>query len=104
MADLKELAEILYGKKFWYMDPIRDVVGLTEEKMFRVPDEVSLPIIWQVGHIAHRELLHLGVMIQGHDHSIFPDGYSVFDHRWRSVDEIGSQLDTLNRFSNGLKM
>ena len=95
MAGLKEIAEFLYGKKFWYMDPISEVAGLTEEQLFWVPDEVSLPIIWPVGHIAHRELLHLGVMIQGHDLSIFPDGYSVFDHRWHSVDETRESIGSI---------
>lgn len=42
MAGLKELAEFLYGKKFWYMDPINEVAGLTEEQMFWVHDEVYL--------------------------------------------------------------
>jgi hypothetical protein len=95
LAGLKELAEFLYGKKFWYMDPLREVDGLTEEQMFWVPNEVSLPIIWQVGHIAHRELLHLRVMIQGHDPEIIPESYRVFDHRWHSVGEIMESIGSV---------
>ncbi|MEA3311633.1 MAG: hypothetical protein U9Q76_05380 [candidate division WOR-3 bacterium] len=56
MSEWKELAHFLYGKGFWYADPIREIKGLTEEQLFWVPNENSLPIIWQVGHIAHRSL------------------------------------------------
>ena len=95
MAGLTELAAFLYGKKFWYMDPINEVAGLTEEQMFWVRDEVSLPIIWQVGHIAHREQLHLRIMIQGHEPDIIPEGYKVFGHRWHSVDEIRESIGSV---------
>jgi hypothetical protein len=34
MSEWKELAHFLYGKGFWYADPIREIKGLTEEQLF----------------------------------------------------------------------
>lgn len=62
MSEWKEIAHFLYGWDFWYAhaDPFREIGGLTEEQLYGVPAPNSLCILWHVGHIAHRERLHIG--------------------------------------------
>ena len=71
MSEWKDLAHFLYGRGFWYADPLREIDGLTEEHLFWVPDPKSLCILWHVGHIAHRELVHIGQFLQGLGDDLF---------------------------------
>ena len=95
MYEWIELAHFMYGKGFWYVDPFREIRGLTEEQLFWVPDPKSLPIIWHVGHIAHRERFHIGKFLQGLEGSIIPAKFEVFGPDWHSVEEIRESLDTV---------
>jgi len=95
MDKWKELAHFLYGKGFWYADPIREIKGLTEEQLYRVPDENSLPIIWQVGHIAHRERSHIGYFLQGEKGQIIPEKYEVFGTEWCPLELLHKWIESV---------
>ena len=63
MAEWNELAHFLYGRGFWYADPIGEIRGLTADQLLWVPNPNGMCLLWQVGHIAHRERLHFGVFL-----------------------------------------
>jgi hypothetical protein len=95
MSKWKEVAHFLYGRGFWYADPLREIDGLTEEQLFWVPDPKSLSILWHVGHIAHRERTHIGKFLQGLQGRIIPPQYEVFGTDWCSVDEVRQSVGSL---------
>ncbi len=98
MPGLKELSHFLYGQGFWYADPLKEIAGLTEDQLFWTPSPKCLCALWHVGHIAHRERIHLGVFLQGEEHSIIPPEYLVFGPEWPSRDlreSIGSVEEAL---------
>ena len=66
MAHWQELAHFLYGRGFWYADPLREIDGLQEEHLLWVPNPKALCILWHVGHIAHRERIHLCKFLNKH--------------------------------------
>ena len=89
MPEWNDLAHFLYGRGFWYANPIREAEGLTEDQLYWVPDPNAMCILWQVGHIAHRERLHIGTFLQGLRASeILPPERDVFGHEWCSVREL----------------
>jgi hypothetical protein len=89
MRELSALTHFLYGRGFWYANPIREIEGLTEDQLYWIPDPNAMCILWQVGHIAHRERLHIGTFLQGLRASkILPPERDVFGHQWCSVSEL----------------
>jgi hypothetical protein len=88
MSKWKDIAHFLYGRGFWYADPLREIDGLTEEQLFWVPHPNSLSILWHVGHISHRERTHIGRFLQGLKETIIPPQYQVFGTDWCSTDEV----------------
>jgi len=95
MSEWNDLGHFLYGRGFWYADPIREIKGLTEEQLFWVPDPNSLCIFWHVGHIAHRERIHIGVFLQGLKGEVIPGQFEVFGPDWRSVEEVRQSIDSV---------
>ena len=96
MSDWKQLAHFLYGNGFWYADPIREIQGLSDEDVFWTPDAGSLCILWHVGHIAHRERIHIGHLIQGRPaDELIPLEYDVFGPDWVSTDEVRASIGTV---------
>lgn len=100
MSRWQEVAHFLYGRGFWYADPVREIKGLTEEQLFWVPDPKALCALWHVGHIAHRERVHIGRFLQGLTGTMIPPRYEVFGPDWHSAEEvresIGSVTDALD--------
>jgi hypothetical protein len=92
MSEWKEVAHWLYGRGFWYANPPREIEGLTEEQLFWVPDPKSLCILWHVGHIAHRERIHIGRFLQGLEGEIIPPRYRVFGPDWASVEDVRESI------------
>lgn len=92
MSDWKDVAHFLYGRGFWYADPLKEIDGLTEEQLFWSPDPKSLCILWHVGHIAHRERTHIGRILQGLQGSIIPVQYEVFGPDWCSSEKVRSSV------------
>jgi len=89
MEQLKKLAHFLYGRGFWYADPLQEIDGLTEEQLFWVPGPRALPMLWHVGHIAHRERTHIGIFLEGlSPDEVIPHAYKVFGTDWHPVKEI----------------
>lgn len=95
----RTLTHFLYGQGggylpegFWYANPLREIDGLTEEQLFWVPDPKSLCILWEVGHIAHRERSHIGHFLQGLKGSIIPAEYEVFGPGWCSVEKVRASI------------
>lgn len=96
MSSWREVAQFLYGAEFWYTDPDREIHGLTEEQLFWVPDPKSLCILWHVGHVAHRERLHIGRFLQGQpEQEIIPPRFGVFGAEWRSVEDVRSAIESV---------
>jgi len=101
MSEWNELAVWLYGgvkddRGYWYSHPLHFVDGLTEEELFWVPDETALCMLWHVGHIAHRERLHVGHFLQGIQKGLFPAGYEVFGTEWVPVDDVRRAVDSVD--------
>jgi len=103
MSELKELAHFLYGRGFWYVNPLREIDGLTDEQLFWIPDPNSLPIIWHVGHIAHRERIHIGQFLQGLQGNLIPSQFEVFGPVWCSVDEIRKSVGSVQEVLDWVK-
>ena len=63
--------------------------------LFWVPDPNGMCILWQIGHIAHRERLHIGVFLQGpRAHDILPPERDVFGHEWCSEEELRQSVES----------
>ncbi|TES92880.1 MAG: DinB family protein [Candidatus Cloacimonadota bacterium] len=101
MPDYKKLTHFLYGRGegekegFWYSHPLDDIDGLTEEQLFWVPSPNSLCILWQVGHIAHRERTHIGKFLQGLQGTIIPSQYEVFGPDWCSTEKVRQSVESV---------
>jgi hypothetical protein len=102
MPDFTALAGFMYGDAlqrggFWYSHPLREVEGLTREQLLWRPSPHSLCALWQVGHIAHRERLHIGVFLQGMQASdIIPARFGVFGHEWAPIEqEVWGSVSTI---------
>lgn len=97
MSAWNDLAHFLYGRGFWYADPLDEVKGLTEEQLVWTPDPNALCALWHVGHIAHRERLHIGRFLQGlPTDGLIPPEFNVFGHEWRSVDETRRSVPSID--------
>lgn len=100
MSEWNDLAYWLYGdvtmdRGFWYSHPLYEINGLTEEQLFWVPDERNLCMLWHVGHIAHRERVHIGKFLQGVAQDLIPPQYEVFGPDWSSVESIQESIDSV---------
>lgn len=96
MSKWNDIAHFIYGQGFWYANPLREIDGLTDEQLFWVPGPKSLCALWQVGHIAHRERLHIGRFLQGIEGEIIPPRYEVFGAEWRSVDDVRNSIESVS--------
>jgi hypothetical protein len=92
---LHVLLHFLYGKGFWYANPLLEIRELTEKQLLWIPNPNSLCILWQVGHIAHREQYHIGVFLKGEQPTTIPEQYHVFGPEWASVNQITSSVDSI---------
>ena len=100
MSEWNDLAHWLYGdvkldRGFWYSHPLHEINGLTEQQLFWVPDERNLCMLWHVGHIAHRERVHIGKFLQGVDQGLIPQQHEVFGPEWCSVQAIRDSIDSV---------
>ncbi len=95
MSEWHDLAHFLYGRGFWYADPIREIEGLSTEQLFWTPDPKGLCVLWQVGHIAHREQTHLGGFLQGPHGTMVPEPYEVFGPEWCPTDQVRASIDSV---------
>ncbi|MFX1428516.1 MAG: DinB family protein, partial [Promethearchaeota archaeon] len=71
------------------------IEGLSDDQLFWTPDPKQLPIIWHIGHIAHRESSHIRYIIQKHKDNIIPSGYEIFGTDWWPIDEIRKSIDSV---------
>lgn len=100
MSDWQDLAQFMYGdvpfdKGFWHSHPLWEINGLTEAQLYWTPSPDSLCILWEVGHIAHRERTHVGRFLQGLQGEIIPPQYEVFGPERCAADEIRDTIDSL---------
>jgi len=95
MSHWQDLTHFLYGQGFWYADPLSEIEGLTEEQLYWVPDPNSFCILWHVGHIAHRERVHLAIIIQGLSGAVIPLQYDVFGTEWCTPEEVRSSVGSV---------
>lgn len=95
-----EVAKFLYGPAFWYTDPLKEIRGLDLKQLLWVPAPQSLCALWQVGHIAAREQLHVSVIMQGLPGSSLSERYRVFmdEGSVEEVRRIAEPLDYLYRW------
>ena len=100
MSEWKKLAGWMYGdvktgRGFWYSHPIHEIRGLNEDQLLWVPDAHCLCMLWHVGHIAHRERVHIGKFLQGLEGSVIPGQYEVFGTDWCSVEQVRESIDSV---------
>lgn len=105
MVDLKEVALWMFGNVkspvgFWYSHYLRIIDGLTNEQLFWIPDPKKLPIIWHIGHIAHRERVHIAKIIQKLEGNVIPPQYEIFGTDWWPIDEIRKSIDSIDNVIN----
>jgi hypothetical protein len=99
----KDLAQFMYGRGFWYTDPLNEIRSLSEEQLLWTPTDGTLPILWHVGHIAHREALHIGCFIAGlSQDDLVPPECGVFTD-WESVDHICEEIDSVTNVLQWVK-
>jgi len=96
MSTRAELTHWMYDRGFWYTDPFREIKGLDEAQLFWVPAPNSLCALWHVGHIAHRERLHIGRFLQGIEGPLNPPAYDVFGHEWASVSAVREAIGSVD--------
>ncbi len=101
MSEWKELALWMFGdvrtrEGFWYSHQLHEIDGLTEDQLFWVPQATGLCILWHVGHIAHRERLHIGRFLQGLTGTIIPPPYEIFGAEWCSTAELRQSIDSVS--------
>lgn len=100
MSEQKKVALWMFGdvktiEGFWYSHYVSLIDGLSEEQLFWIPDPKKLPIIWHIGHIAHRERFHIGKFLQKLENNIIPADYEIFGTDWWPVDEIRKSIDSV---------
>jgi hypothetical protein len=96
MSAWNDLAHFLYGRGFWYAHPLDEIKGLSDEQLFWTPEANALCALWHVGHIAHRERLHIGRFLQGLPlDGLIPRGFDVFGHEWCSVEETRASIPSV---------
>ncbi len=105
MSELKKVAlwmfgDVKTGEGFWYSHYIYNIDDLSEEELFWIPDPKKLPIIWHIGHIAHRECTHIVNIIQRIKDNVIPPGYEIFGADWWPVDEIRKSIDSVKNVIN----
>jgi hypothetical protein len=105
MSEWNDLAHWMYAdvrsdRGFWYAHPLHEVSGLSEEQLYWVPDENCLCMLWHVGHIAHRERLHIGRFLQGLDGQIIPPRHEVFGAEWCPVRKVRDSVDSIDDVFN----
>lgn len=90
MPDVRTLAQFMFGHEdgFWYAHPLGEIEVLSNDQLFAVPGEGALCILWQVGHIAHRERVHITRICQGLSEDGIPEEYDVFGDTWVPADEL----------------
>lgn len=99
--DLTALAQFMYGdlstpQGFWYNHSLREVKGLNHAQLYWIPGPTSLCILWHVGHIAHRERLHIGVFLQGlPQQKVLPYEFDVFGAEWASAEAIQASIPSV---------
>jgi hypothetical protein len=101
MSEWNDLAYWMYGdvqtdRGFWYSHPLHSVEGLTEEQLFWVPDDLCMCMLWHVGHIAHRERVHIGRFLQGIEDGLIPSQFEVFGPDWCSVDRVRRSVGSID--------
>lgn len=99
LSPWKDLTRWMYGdarqdEGFWYSHPLEEIQGLSEEQLCWVLNARCLCMLWQVGHIAHRERVHLTHLIQGIPDDI-PPPYAVFGTDWCSTAEMRAAIDSV---------
>jgi hypothetical protein len=93
MNNWNDVAHWAFGRGFWYTDAVEEVEGLTKEQLFWVPTPKSLCALWHIGHIAHRERLHLGQILQGHNKKdLIPEKFEIFGIDWCSAETVRKQF------------
>ena len=100
MSDWKDLALWMFGDVrkrdgFWYSHQLLEIDGLTEDQLFWVPEPNGLCILWHVGHVAHRERLHIGRFLQGLTGTIIPPQYEVFGADWCSTEQLRHSISSV---------
>jgi hypothetical protein len=106
---MKEVAQYMYGdvltrRGFWYSHPLFEVSGLSEEQLFWTPGPKSLCILWHVGHIAHRERLHIGVFLEGQpQQKAIPYEFDAFGTEWTPVEELRARIPPIARVFEWVK-
>ena len=93
MSAWHELAHFFYNHGFWYANP--EIGDLSEEDLFWVPDETSLCILWHVGHIAHREQLHIGHFWQGRPLPLVAPEFEVFGTEWCPPERVREAIPSV---------
>lgn len=95
MSHWRSVAHFVYGRGFWYADPLAEVRGLSEGQLYAVPYDTALCALWQIGHIAHRERTHVALFLQGVEGEIIPPRYDVFGPEWASPASIRASVGTV---------
>lgn len=93
MSTWNDVAHWAFGYGFWYTDPVEEAEGLTKEQLLWMPAPKSLCILWHIGHIAHRERLHIGHYLQGRSQSdLIPKEFEIFGTDWCSIETVRRQI------------
>jgi len=95
MSAWNDVAHFMYGRGFWYANPQNELKGLIEEQLYWVPSPKALCILWQVGHIAHREQFHIGRFLLGQERPAIPPQYEVFGPEWASAGAVRRSIDSV---------
>lgn len=95
MSQWQDVAHFLYGRGFWYADPIKEIDGLKQEHLYWTPDPKGLCILWHAGHIAHRERTHIGKLLEGIEEAVIPPQFEVFGTEWCSTEKIRESVESV---------
>jgi len=106
MSEWLELAGFMYGdahddQGFWYSHQLREIDVLTEQQLYWTPGPKNLPILWQVGHIAHRERTHIGIFLQGLPaQEVIPIEFDVFGPEYTTTSVIKKSIKSIESVFN----
>lgn len=106
MSGWKEVAHYIYGE-FWYADPIAEIEGLTQEQLLWQPQSNVHCILWNLGHIAHREHVHFCGGVSGGTDEVIPPEFEIFnaphtpDELIRSVGSVEKVVEWVRDVRRG---
>jgi hypothetical protein len=78
-SPLQDAFHWAFGRGFWYADPVAETRDWTDDELLWSPGPNIHTAFWHLGHIAHRERVHIAVLLEGREQAdVIPPPCEIF--------------------------